>query len=425
MKNRGISQFILLVLLIFTVSCASASAAETVPEETKAKTDKIAEILSSGKAENNESEKETDNEEKEGEVMATEITTQKFYASGENVKPIGRAYFSENILWCAHSGTGAEFSFKGTSAKITVQGDSASARLNEGNHARIAIYLNGERVIDDLLKEPSKTYTVFETEAERDAVITVVKLSESAMSTFGIKEIEVTAKGSISPTPEKEMLIEFIGDSITCGYGIDDEDREHHFSTSTEDFTKTYAYKTAQELNADYSAVALSGYGIISGYTTGAKASTQTLPKYYDNVGFSYGTFPGFDAAQTSWGFTRKADVIVINLGTNDDSYCQNDADKQAEFTAKYEEFIKTVREHNKDAKILCTLGIMGGRLYPSVELAAENYIKATGDENVFCMKFDEQQMSDGLAADWHPTERTNVKAAKKLTDEIKKITAQ
>jgi lysophospholipase L1-like esterase len=221
------------------------------------------------------------------------------------------------------------------------------------------------------------------------------------------------------------MLIEFIGDSITCGYGIDDEDRDHHFSTSTEDFTKTYAYKTARELNADYSAVALSGYGIISGYTTGEKASEQSLPRYYDKVGFSYGSFPGLNIAETGWDFTRAADVIVINLGTNDDSYCQNDKDKQAEFAAKYEEFIKTVRSRNKDAKILCALGIMGGRLYPSVELAAENYNKATGDENVFCMKFDEQQMSDGLAADWHPTERTNVKAAQKLTAEIKKITAK
>lgn len=29
--------------------------------------------------------------------------------------------------------------------------------------------------------------------------------------------------------------IRFIGDSITCGYGVDDEDRDHHFATGTEE----------------------------------------------------------------------------------------------------------------------------------------------------------------------------------------------
>lgn len=49
--------------------------------------------------------------------------------------------------------------------------------------------------------------------------------------------------------------MEFIGDSITCGYGVDDPDKEHHFKTATEDVTKAYAYKTALALNADYSMV--------------------------------------------------------------------------------------------------------------------------------------------------------------------------
>lgn len=66
-------------------------------------------------------------------------------------------------------------------------------------------------------------------------------------------------------------------DSITCGYGVDDEDRSHQFSTKTEDATKAYAYKTAQLLNADYSLVSYSGHGVVLGYTTREKRQQRSI----------------------------------------------------------------------------------------------------------------------------------------------------
>ena len=61
------------------------------------------------------------------------------------------------------------------------------------------------------------------------------------------------AEGSAETLPEKPLKIEVIGDSITCGYGVDDEDENHQFTTATEDVTKAYAYKTAKALDAEYS----------------------------------------------------------------------------------------------------------------------------------------------------------------------------
>ena len=49
---------------------------------------------------------------------------------------------------------------------------------------------------------------------------------------------------------EKDIKIEFIGDSITCGYGIDEMNEKGYFSTATENFTKSYAYITAENLGA-------------------------------------------------------------------------------------------------------------------------------------------------------------------------------
>lgn len=45
-----------------------------------------------------------------------------------------------------------------------------------------------------------------------------------------------------------------------------------------------------------------------------------------------------------------------------------------------------------------------------------------TGDAKVFTMKFDAQNAADGIAADWHPSEKTHEKAAEKLVSEIKEI---
>lgn len=352
-----------------------------------------------------------------------ELSLKTIIPTKSDVRAIGRIAWLNDTLWMVHSGSGAEFTFQGTTASITLQGDSTVLGNGE-NQAHFAIYVNGELVVDDMMNKLEKTYHIFESETEENCTIRVIKLSESAQSTMGIKSIEVTSKGGISPTDKQGKLIEFIGDSITCGYGVEDENRDNHFKTATENASKTYAYKTAEALEADYSLVSFSGYGIISGYTgTGEKVPEQTVPQYYEKLGFSYGTYLGKNPVDYEWDFSeRQPDAIVINLGTNDDSYCGNKAERKEEYTEQYVEFLKKVREKNPNAVLIATLGIMGDKLYPCVEKAVETYQTQTGDTNVYSLKFDVQSASDGYAADWHPTETTHTKAAEKLTAEIKSI---
>ncbi|MGN1147049.1 MAG: GDSL-type esterase/lipase family protein [Lachnospiraceae bacterium] len=362
-----------------------------------------------------------------GESTTEEETDVKLYIPNtDNVKTIGRTYLLEDTLWMAFSGSGAEFQFSGKKVTITLTGDNTSMLSSRADdQARIAIYVNGERVVDDMMDEAEKSYTVFDSDTAAECDIKVIKLSETAMSTVGIKSIEVDGEAEIAPAGAKEHFIEFVGDSITCGYGVDDEDRDHHFSTKTEDVTRAYAYKTAEALDADYSMVSISGYGIISGYTGDGseKISVQTLPQYYDKLGFSYGQYMGKTPADIEWGFTDYTpDLIVINLGTNDDSYTLDYEDRQEEYRAAYVEFLKEVRSHNPEATILCVLGIMGDRLYPTVEQAVADYTAETGDENISSMKFDVQLPSDGYVADWHPTAVTHDKAAEKLTNYIQEL---
>ncbi|MDN5553540.1 hypothetical protein [Prevotella sp.] len=60
--------------------------------------------------------------------------------------------------------------------------------------------------------------------------------------------------------------MEFIGNSITCGYGIMARSKFMNFSNSTENHYYTYAGIAARRLNAESMVVARSGIGAYRNY---------------------------------------------------------------------------------------------------------------------------------------------------------------
>lgn len=353
------------------------------------------------------------------------LSAKDYLPSAENVKFLGRTHTENDVLWTFFSSSGVAFNVDARRLDVTIAGDSGTPqRKDNGSLARLAVFVNGERKLDQLIMKQEETFTVFDEANPVKGEVRIIKISESANSILGIKSISVDQDGTISPANQKSLKIEFIGDSITCGYGVDDEDRNHHFATSTEDNTKTYAYKTAQALDADYSMVSVSGWGIVSGYTSAQKNPDSVLPKIYEKVGFTYGNkFNNKQPQSLTWDFNRFVpDFIVINLGTNDASWTKKDAKKVEDYKKGYVKFLKQIRTKNKDAQIICSLGIMGGDLFPAIEEAVEEYKSQTGDEKVCSLKFANQSMADGIAADWHPTEKTHAKAANLLVQKIKSL---
>ncbi|MDE7192410.1 MAG: hypothetical protein K2O14_00435, partial [Oscillospiraceae bacterium] len=192
--------------------------------------------------------------------------TEKSYSGDmlaeEYMKLLGRTHNEGGILWLPHSASGVEFTMDGTYCSVTLAGDSAAL---SGGRARFAAYVDGERVLDEMISEKEMTFEIFvseelevglTTESEsggqskteitsidilpqsKEITVRLVKLSEALHSTVGLKSVDVVSRGDISPTAEKDLKIEFIGDSLTCGYGVDDEVICFNFSSTTEFFTK-------------------------------------------------------------------------------------------------------------------------------------------------------------------------------------------
>lgn len=356
------------------------------------------------------------------EDSSAEVLTERtFPVSEEYVKLTGRTAEVDGICWLIHSASKIEFKLKGTHASVVIRSDD-SINGEEEHLARIAVYVNGERTLDHIVRQEEETLELFSSEEEKEVEIAIIKLSEAVHSIVGIKEIQVTAASDIAPLPEKDIKIEFIGDSVTCGYGVDDEDPSHDFSTATEDATKTYAYKTVEALNADYSVVAYSGYGIVSGYTAdGTREEAMLVPPVYECLGKNNGSAEGILDLSKDWDFREFVpDEIVINLGTNDATYTLHDAAREEEFITLYVDFLKIVRKENPDARITASLGVMNDDLYPAVEEAVKQYIAETGDENISSLHFTPQDGSTGYAADGHPTEATHALAAKTLIEHLR-----
>ncbi|MGN0631820.1 MAG: GDSL-type esterase/lipase family protein, partial [Ruminococcus sp.] len=270
----------------------------------------------------------------------------------ENYSFSGRHIYKDDIHWLVQSGSTAGFSVTGTKACIAIAGDS-SVYSDSDLRPRYAVYLDGEPVCDRVIESPEESIVLFEETYARTAEVRVMLLSEAKYGAVGIRSIDITGtdEEQITPLPQKDLAIEFIGDSITCGFGIDADEGSEPFSTATENFCKSYAYIAAQELQADYSTVAYSGYGVISGYSSGEKNSVDTVPAYYDIVS----RYSGYDE---KWDFSeRKTDAVFINLGTNDTCYVSRDDEYTCEeFKEGYKELLKTVREKNPGAAIICTI---------------------------------------------------------------------
>ncbi len=334
------------------------------------------------------------------------------------VRPIGRTVFKDGIRWASFSGSGIEFNCMATHFDVLIHSDTS---LQTSSHKpRIAVIVNDDVLFDEVLTEDEQNIHISLVDYSGSVNVRIIKQSESMFSSFGIGTIRINEKRKIRPTSDKPVKIEFIGDSITAGYGIDEENRYGYFTTATENFSKTYAYLTAKELNAQYSAVAFSGYGVLSGAVSGGQINSEaTIFKHYDKAI----TNKSFENEElTVWDNTKfSPDFVVINLGTNDATYCRTNERRNA-FVSEYEKLLDIVREKNPNAYIVCVLTDVNNSLFTSIETAVENFKENTGDERITSSILYFNMAENGTVIDGHPSALANQSGAENLTEIIRTI---
>lgn len=346
------------------------------------------------------------------------MSIKKFSADEKNVRLLGRTIAHNGIRYLSWSCSGAEFVFTGTKLTAELWTDWVlDEPWKEIFQPWAAVFVNGETEprLRFPVEEGTNGYTIFESDTAETVTIRFVKLSEASFSKMGI--VSLSADGNIRPTEPKSRRMEFIGDSITCGFGIESSCAEDNFRTAEENSDITYAALTAKAFGADFDLISWSTIGLWSSDTKdGTRNDGWIMPMIYDAADVGIEGVAG----RAPWDFgSFRTDVVVINLGTNDASCTKGIPERQEEFSKAYREFLGTVREKNPYAYIVCVLGMMGNELFRAVEKA----VSQTNDEKIFALELDGQLESDGTGSLGHPNAASHKKAAEKLIGKISEIT--
>ena len=231
----------------------------------------------------------------------------------------------------------------------------------------------------------------------------------------------------IEPPVLPTRKIEFIGNSITCGYGNEGANKFQGFEYETENHYYSYASITARNLEAQHWVVARSGIGAYRNYNGPKTGNPESnMPVQYEYTGYAWKPElrqePTF--LKEKWDFNRyQPDLICINLGTNDLSTPNYDAKLLKQ---NYQKLLKMVRQHNPKAKIVFLTGSMlyNEELKLQKQLLDEVTAEAqkAGDKEVY--RFDMNHI-DGEAFygnDWHPNIYQDEKMAGELTPFLRKL---
>ena len=204
--------------------------------------------------------------------------------------------------------------------------------------------------------------------------------------------------------------IEFIGDSMTCGYGLEASDEKEKFADETSNHYYTYAALTARALQAQHVVVARSGIGIYRNYKGPKTGNAECMPRMYDQTLFGVET--------EKWDFANYTpDVVCVNLGTNDVSTEPYD---KTMLENAYRDFYYTLRVKYPEAKIVFLSGCtMFGNKLEHLQFAMDAVVRQArlkGDTNVYRFDVSTQSGDLGYGAAWHPSKWQHEKMAGELT---------
>ena len=358
---------------------------------------------------------------------------------GRNVKD---AMTSKNPLTLFWSASGIEICTNASELWIQV---SSNYSVNE---IYLAVQISGY-TIARFMAPKEKTWICVAKNLNPQEKNNISIIKDSQPSAFDpnhivqIHQIAVTKNAEFFQVPKKDCFIEFIGDSITSGEGLCGRPEAPEWISSYISVSNNYAMQIAKIKNAEISIISQCGWGITRGWDSNIYSN---IPSHYQNVCSIFNSPMQKELGSCQeYDFSKKADFVVVNLGTNDNSsfnnpwtdestgkvyqYQVNDDGTVAESSKKeiYEgikKFLYQIRKNNPSAKILWVWGMLKLDKIPAIlQNAMEDYKKESGDQNVFTLELDAMEDVENHLLDkgsrWHPGPKTHELAAKKISQNL------
>ncbi len=243
------------------------------------------------------------------------------------------------------SGAGAYFQvkFRGSACDIILEDQNL---YNNHNYLSIAIDSKYKRRIK-VSKDKTK-YQIARNLTDSEHNLLVCKATESQI---GYVEFLGILCNDILPLEKKrKRKIEFIGNSITCGMGLDTSDIPCDSAEWYDQHNAYLAYGPllSKELNADWLLSSVSGIGIFRNWNSPG----PTMPEVYQNMYLNTDSTSLWDA------HSFIPDLVSICLGTNDfsdgDGTYVREALDSTKFVKDYIQFIRSIRNRYPQAQICC-----------------------------------------------------------------------
>lgn len=321
--------------------------------------------------------------------------------SSKNIATFGRTEIENDSLYLTWPGSGFGFSFFGTELRI---------KFGEFDSERHFYF----QIIIDKLKQThcvcaSDQIIVIRGLSLETHQVKVTKVTECLQKAI-VKEITICGETTnFEAAPQPQFLrFEFIGDSLTAGFGNMSEPDAGIYRASEQDVTFGYSYLTATKFNADGRYICCSGKGIFNNWD-GSKENRIT--DFYDKIHIGATEIHDFK--------TWQPDMVFINAGTNDVTAKTDPND----FKPAYLEFLCKVKNYNPHAYIICIYGTTTDVFNDTFEEIQQEIKRDYPNLNskIEFVKF-KTISEDFYGALGHPNSKAHSHLARELIKVVKKI---
>lgn len=251
----------------------------------------------------------------------------------------GRYILKNNHYFFYNGGSGFSFKMKGSDFII-----SFNARPKDGYY-----YVIIDRDYDSKIKVYTDKPYQYSFKDNKERLVDIVKANEANDNVFELAEFKVN--GALLEYDHKySYKARVYGDSTVAGFGI--LDKSGVASVHNCDSVRDFCYHALYELNMKMDILSASGYGLTF--------SIYTCPQ---NIGIIDFVDKVAVNSHTTWNDDEKYDILLISLGTNDDSYIQENKGQDKEniqkFIKKYQSLIDHELKQNPEIKILMIYGTL------------------------------------------------------------------